>query len=767
MQIIDKTINRVIKWDSEDISIPEMVDIIETEILEKASKEDLTKLEKGMYKTWVLGIGGGSRFRYFPSRISPVRLCCQFNVLTHSIEQITLLDTEKKVEYFIPSGKENCKKLQRAVLRRIEQYKDTETEDGWGSRRGGRFLNQKKSSNPMKWIGRGALGVAVAAAILVAAVNIPPVSEFLVGIFSDTPEWVPTVQNGYLGEFTDVTVYELLGNYRTFYENEVWDGGTTDDGDRIAEVRFSDSQSSGSATIQFRMLNDEVFKVSAYVDTTMPDAKSSDILYMLNLMYYSEAAMNSLGDDVKTEQLLALMRRVDANEVSYGAAAGYSGDRAALYRMGNDSLMGLTAAELLEYYGTPLIDTDSADLVDNTLPTAATTETTSLDIPNEELEYFSVDELLEDLNNDALRAKVKYMDRVILLTGKLDGFSDDGKTFTLRNVVYDFPQTINCTIPKSVQASGLALANYGDYITIQCQVTQAEQNSGYRVQTLDIVEITEDSGDYQEETAEALTGTVSWSAGELKVRSGPGTNYSEIRRLSPGTVVTISEQENVNGRYWGKISDGWVCMDYIDIGAQQSQPTGSSSTSVNMTVCVKLSAGELRIRSGPDSRYNEVGRLIGGEIVTVTELQQNGNKQWGRIPQGWICMDYVDTQIGSGQEQNVAERFVGQWGDQYSKRCFLTIEPIDHGYYGINIKWGSSAFSTSLWSAVGEYDATADCIRYFNCKHWDSESDGNGNFADNYYYRDGQGMFYFSGENLIWQDYQENVGYQCSFVKGG
>ena len=69
-----------------------------------------------------------------------------------------------------------------------------------------------------------------------------------------------------------------------------------------------------------------------------------------------------------------------------------------------------------------------------------------------------------------------------------------------------------------------------------------------------------------------------------------------------------------------------------------------------------------------------------------------------------------------------------------------------------------------MWRAAGQYDATADCIRYSGCKHWDSESDGNGNFTENIYYLDGQGMLYFAGENLIWQDYQENVGYECSFV---
>ena len=41
MQIIDKTLNRVIKWESEDVSIPEMVELIESEIIAKSSGNDL------------------------------------------------------------------------------------------------------------------------------------------------------------------------------------------------------------------------------------------------------------------------------------------------------------------------------------------------------------------------------------------------------------------------------------------------------------------------------------------------------------------------------------------------------------------------------------------------------------------------------------------------------------------------------------------------------------------------------------------------------
>lgn len=767
MQIIDKTLNRVIKWESEDVSIPKMVELIESEIIAKSSGNDLVRLKKGMYKTWVLATGQAANLRYYPSFGAPIHLCLEFNLLTHNIQQITLQDTTNKVEYFIPRGKESCKKLQRAVLRRLAQYTGDVVETRRRSGQGGKFQSQKQSPSPLKWLGIGSLGIAVAAAVLMVALNLPSIGGLLDGLFSDTPEWVSTVQNGYLGEYTDITVYELLSTYRSFYENEVWDGGTTDAGTKIAEVRFTSPQSEDSTTIQFQMLNEEAFKVSAFVDTTQPNAQNSDILYMLNLMYYSEASMRYLLEEVKTEQLWALMRTVDANEVTYGAATDYIGDRSALYKLDGGSLMGLTAAGLMEHYGTPLADTPTQDIGEIALPSEDPIEITSPQGEDDDPVYCSVDEMLDDLNNDFTRAKVKYMGCTIELVGLLDGFSDDGKTFSLRNVLLDYPQKVTCSVPKNMQASALAMASYGDYVTIRGQVTQVEQRVGYTVQTINIVEIAENPDNRQEEAAapETLIGTVKRSSGELRVRSGPGTNYAEIRRLNAGAVVTIYEQQNVNGTYWGNIGDGWICMDYVDLGSQQSQPTGGSSTSVNMTVCVKLSAGELRIRSGPDTSYSEVGRLYGGEILTVTELQQTGSTQWGRIPQGWICMDYVDTVYGTQSERSNAQRFVRNWQDQNSQRCCLTIEPGEYGIFVIDISWGNSAFSTSMWRAVGEYDANSDCIRYHDCDHWESVSDGNGNFTNNYYYTGGQGTFYFSGGNLLWQENNESTGSRCSFVK--
>lgn len=73
-----------------------------------------------------------------------------------------------------------------------------------------------------------------------------------------------------------------------------------------------------------------------------------------------------------------------------------------------------------------------------------------------------------------------------------------------------------------------------------------------------------------------------------------------------------------------------------------TQPISAPKTiSLNKIAYVIASSGGLNIRSGPDINYDEVGRLEPLEIITIIEIQQGRNHEWGRIDRGWVCMDYV------------------------------------------------------------------------------------------------------------------------------
>ena len=127
------------------------------------------------------------------------------------------------------------------------------------------------------------------------------------------------------------------------------------------------------------------------------------------------------------------------------------------------------------------------------------------------------------------------------------------------------------------------------------------------------------------------TGTVV-NTSSLRIRSGAGTGYSVVGSLSKGTKVEILEIKTVGSTKWGRISKGWISLDYVKM----------DSTESNESAVHTVTASSLRIRSGAGTNYATVGYLTNGEKVTVLETKTVGGALWGRINKGWISMAYVD-----------------------------------------------------------------------------------------------------------------------------
>ena len=144
-------------------------------------------------------------------------------------------------------------------------------------------------------------------------------------------------------------------------------------------------------------------------------------------------------------------------------------------------------------------------------------------------------------------------------------------------------------------------------------------------------------------------------ATSLNVRDKIGTSGKVVARLPRDTYVTITEMVNYGGAYWGKIAQGWICMEYILVdknnsdygdfdgdkepeqpGEQPGGNGGSSSTTTGM-----VTASRLCVRSGPGTGYGIVKTLNNGATVTILQQQLVDGTVWGQIEGGWICMTYV------------------------------------------------------------------------------------------------------------------------------
>lgn len=137
-----------------------------------------------------------------------------------------------------------------------------------------------------------------------------------------------------------------------------------------------------------------------------------------------------------------------------------------------------------------------------------------------------------------------------------------------------------------------------------------------------------------------VTGTVNVKD-FLRIRTGPSTSSAVVGYLSPNEKVTITERTTSGSMIWGKMSKGWVSMDYITL-----DKTAESTPAQKLTGTVKVS-DFLRVRSGPGTSYAIAGYLSPNEKVTITEKRQVGNTTWGKISSGWVSMDYIVLDSGS------------------------------------------------------------------------------------------------------------------------
>ena len=132
-----------------------------------------------------------------------------------------------------------------------------------------------------------------------------------------------------------------------------------------------------------------------------------------------------------------------------------------------------------------------------------------------------------------------------------------------------------------------------------------------------------------------IKGTIK-ATGGLRIRTGPGVNYSVAGTLANGAKVEITEQQTVGSTTWGKVSKGWISMAYVVVEEQSD----STATPQKVTGTVKASP-VLRVRSGPGTSYAVAAYIDNGAKVEILEQKTVGSVVWGRTEKGWVSMAYI------------------------------------------------------------------------------------------------------------------------------
>lgn len=167
-----------------------------------------------------------------------------------------------------------------------------------------------------------------------------------------------TVQNGYLGEYTDITIGEMLDVwYGPYYGETQWTGGSTDDGKIVVEFKAQDTEngngSTQSARVQFTMYDEQIFRVSGYDNGDGKEYEPAEIGCDLNYIYYNAHMLltDEADQDEEFQKLVEKFNGISGSAVLYGASAVYSGNRSELgEEYFGEAPLEMNARELMDYY---------------------------------------------------------------------------------------------------------------------------------------------------------------------------------------------------------------------------------------------------------------------------------------------------------------------------------------------------------------------------------------------------------------------------------
>ena len=152
------------------------------------------------------------------------------------------------------------------------------------------------------------------------------------------------------------------------------------------------------------------------------------------------------------------------------------------------------------------------------------------------------------------------------------------------------------------------------------------------------------------------TGTVV-NADSVRIRI-TGALYGQVLgSINRGTKVAVLGEKD--GWYMidydvdnNKETDSWIYSQYLEVkmgvvesGTGSTGSTGGTGTTqktdgTGKGIIANTYAG-VNVRSGAGIANAIVGKILNGTEVTILEVKLVGAAKWGRVKQGWICMDYV------------------------------------------------------------------------------------------------------------------------------
>ncbi|MDD5864242.1 MAG: SH3 domain-containing protein [Firmicutes bacterium] len=136
------------------------------------------------------------------------------------------------------------------------------------------------------------------------------------------------------------------------------------------------------------------------------------------------------------------------------------------------------------------------------------------------------------------------------------------------------------------------------------------------------------------------------NADTVRVRASGALSGKQVGSINRGTKVSVLAEKDG----WYKIdydvdndagTESWMYGRYLDVKLGATDTTGVVKPNATGTGIIANTYSGVNVRNGAGIGNAIVGKILNGTQVEILEVQPVGTTKWGRVKQGWICMDYV------------------------------------------------------------------------------------------------------------------------------
>lgn len=148
------------------------------------------------------------------------------------------------------------------------------------------------------------------------------------------------------------------------------------------------------------------------------------------------------------------------------------------------------------------------------------------------------------------------------------------------------------------------------------------------------------------------------SGDEVKMRTGPGTEYDELGKMLAGTALQVTGRSGdwVLARLDAGSAPFWVSSELVSIAPAAAAAIGEARDipAPPPPKVAQVIENNLNLRDGPGTNYIGIAKMSTGQDLTLIERYVNGSDDWFHVvygeDEGWVSAGYLVFQPG------VAER---------------------------------------------------------------------------------------------------------------